>query len=171
MARGHFATRKNTARPPEKWIILFRVDSIVPSYLRGTLQGGAVHSFSRSTWLQVKMKHCPAKRLLEAGRRTGLTGFALAWTRTLTSIVRIEGGIHPLLSGQDLGEIPKRLIIQAMNLLKKSASALRWPPGGGGSGISAERVWTGLPQRICRQSRRSTAPGPRNQTVPGPLLR
>ena len=67
-------------------------------------------------------------------------------TRTLTSIVRIEGAIHPCCPVKTSGEIPKRLIIQAMNL------------------------WTGLPQRICRQSRCSTAQRPRNQTVPGPLL-
>ena len=40
-------------------------------------------------------------------------------TRTLTSIVRIEGAIHPCCPVKTSGEIPKRLIIQAMNLLKK----------------------------------------------------
>ena len=49
-------------------------------------------------------------------------------TRTLTSIVRIEGAIHPCCPVKTSGEIPKRLIIQAMNLLKKVRLS------GGGSG-------------------------------------
>ena len=40
-------------------------------------------------------------------------------TRTLTSIVRIEGAIHPCCPVKTSGEIPKRWIIRAMNLLKK----------------------------------------------------
>ena len=91
-------------------------------------------------------------------------------TRTLTSIVRIEGAIHPCCPVKTSGEIPKRLIIQAMNLLKKVRLSAPGPPERWWFRISAERVWTGLPQRICRQSRRSTAQRPRNQTVPGPLL-
>ena len=40
-------------------------------------------------------------------------------TRTLTGIVRREGAIPPCCPVKTSGEIPKSLIIQAMNLLKK----------------------------------------------------
>ena len=52
-------------------------------------------------------------------------------TRTLTSIVRIEGAIHPCCPVKTSGEIPKRLIIQAMNLLKSPPQRSGGRSGGG----------------------------------------